>query len=99
MPALVVWIGEMLLSVVGQLVISALVSLGIGLATSTALSYVDIGATIRAEMAGAGPLYAYLGFLRVDTAITIVLSAWAGRMIVSAARVHFTKNRTPVMGS
>jgi len=95
MPIVVAWIGEMLLSVIGQLVISALISLGLGFATSAVASYVNLGANIKTVMAGAGPLYAYIGFLRIDTAITIVLSAWAGRMITSAARVHFTANKTP----
>jgi hypothetical protein len=89
----------MLLSVIGQLAISALVSIGIGFATSTVASYVNLGGNIRTVMAGAGPLYAYIGFFRIDTAITVVLSAWAGRMIVSAARVHFTPNKTPVKAS
>jgi hypothetical protein len=95
MPVVIAWLGEMLLSVIGQLAISALVSVGIGFASSSIASYVNLGGNIKTAMAGAGPLYAYIGFFRIDTAITIVLSAWAGRMITSAARVHFTANKTP----
>lgn len=93
MPILVAWIGEMLLSTIGQLAISALVSLGIGFATSSAAgSFIGMDA-IRSTLGQAGPIVDYLGWLGVDRAITIVLSAWAGRAVTSAARVHFVSKR------
>ena len=93
MPVLVAWIGEMLLSTVGQLVLSALVSVGIGFVASKATSGVIDTIGIKAMLGGAGPLLDYLGWLGVDQAITIVLSAWAGRKITDAARVHFVSKR------
>ena len=91
MPVLVAWIGEMLLSVVGQMVLSALVSVGIGMVASKVFSGVIDSSAIRNALGGAGPLLGYIGWFGIDTAITIVLSAWAGRMITDAAKVHFVK--------
>jgi len=90
MPVVVAWIGEMLLSVVGQLVLSALVSLGIGMVASKVGGGIIDATGIRAAMGNAGAVMMnYAGWFGIDTAITIVLSAWAGRKIVDAARVHF----------
>lgn len=88
MPVLIAWIGEMLLSTIGQLVFSAFVSLGIGLLVSSAASGVIDHSQIASAFANSGAAQV-LGFFGVDKAITIVLSAWAGRVIKDAAKVHF----------
>lgn len=88
MPVLVAWIGEMLLSVVGQLVFSALISLGIGLLAQSAASGVIDHTQIGAAFAASG-MTNWVGFFGIDKGMTIVLSAWAGRKITDALKVHF----------
>ena len=96
MPVVVAWIGEMLLTVVGQLAITALVSIGIGLSADAVGSGIIDSTPIRTAFASAGDLIPWLGFTGVDQAITIVLSALAGRAIVNSARAHFVrKGSTP----
>lgn len=90
MPVLVAWIGRMLLSVAGRLVISGLVAAGIGLATGKAFQATGMGDKIRSMLGSAGPLYEWVGFFGLDTAITIILSALAARAAVSAAKAYFT---------
>lgn len=84
----------MLLSVVGQLAFSALVSLGIGFVGSKIVSGVIDYTGAKQALLNAGPMVDYLGWFGVDTAMTIVLSAWAGRKITDAARVHLTSKRS-----
>ena len=91
MPVVVAWIGSMLLSIVGQMVLSALVSVGIGLAVHHAASGLIDSTGIKAMMGSAGVMVDYAGWLGIDQSITIVLSAWAGRKIVDAAKVQFVK--------
>lgn len=88
MPVVVAWIGEMLLSVVGQMVLSAFVSLGIGLLARSAASGLIDHTQIGAAFAASG-MTQWIGFFGVDKGMTIVLSAWAGRRITDAAKVHF----------
>lgn len=92
MPVVVAWIGEMLLSIIGQLIFTALVSVGVGLAVSAGASGVIDHSAIASAMASSGAAQA-LGFFGVDKAITIVFSAWAGRMIRDAAKVHFVSKQ------
>ena len=98
MPVLVAWIGEMLLSVAGQVALSVLVSLGIGIVANKVASGVIDSSGIRAAFGAAGPLLDYIGWFGIDTAITIVLSAWAGRKIVDAAKVSFVKRSSSNAG-
>lgn len=91
MPVLVAWIGEMLLTIVGQMVISALVSVGIGFVAGKVFSGVIDSTLIKSILGSAGPLVSYIGWFGIDQAMTIVLSAWAGRRITDAARVQFVK--------
>ena len=88
MPVVIAWIGEALLSVVGQMVLSALVALGIGLLAQTAASGLIDHSQIAAAFAASG-MTQWIGFFGIDKGMTIVLSAWAGRKIIDAARVHF----------
>lgn len=97
MPVFVAWIGEMLLSVVGQMAISALVSLGIGIVAQTAASGLIDHTQIGAAFAASG-MTQWIGFFGVDKGMTIVLSAWAGRKITDAARLHFV-NKAAAKGS
>ena len=94
MPIIVAWFGEMLLSTIGQLAISALVSLGIGIVGTKAVSGVLDSSGIKAMFDSAGAMSAYVGFTGVDQFITIILSAYAGRAITQAARVHFASKRS-----
>jgi hypothetical protein len=95
MPIIVSWLGGMLLSVVGQMAISALVSLGITAVASKVVPGLIDTIGIKQMLGAAGPLTDYLGWFGVDTAITIVLSAWAGRKITDAAALHFASKRKP----
>ncbi|WP_266182155.1 DUF2523 family protein [Dyella humicola] len=90
MPVVVAWIGEMLLSVVGQMVLSALVSVGIGFAVNAGATGIIDSTGLQSMLGQAGPLLGWVGVLRIDQSMTVILSAWAGRAIVDAARVHMT---------
>lgn len=92
MPILVAWIGEMLLSVVGQMALSAFVAVGIGLVANAGFSGVIDSTGIQSMLGAAGPLLGWVGVLRVDQCITVILSAWAGRRITDAAKVRLTAN-------
>lgn len=91
MPVIVAWIGTMLLSVVGQMVLSALVSLGIGFATHNILPATFGDAGIRSMMGSAGVMVDYAGWLGVDQFITIIWSAWMGRRFVESTAVAFAR--------
>lgn len=90
MPVVVAWIGTMLLSVVGEMAIRALIGVGVGFATHQ-LVIEPVREAISARLGSAGVMADYIGFLGIDTAITIVLSAWIGRAAVSASKGFFTK--------
>lgn len=92
MPIIVAWIGTMLLSVVGQMVLSALVSLGIGLAVNHAAGpTLSLLSSISGPMSTSGLMMDYAGWLGIDKFITIIMSAWMGRKIVDSAKVAFMK--------
>lgn len=91
MPVVIAWIARMLLTVVGPMALSALVSLGIGFAASKVASGLIDYSGIANKWAAAGDLRAWVGALRIDTSVTVILSAWAGRKIVDAARVHLAQ--------
>lgn len=94
MPILVAWIGEMLLSTIGQMVLSGLVAAGIGFASHSAVSAVIPGMDEMQAMLGqAGPLLPWIGYFGIDKAMTVVMSAWAGRKIVDAAHVSLVARR------
>lgn len=94
MPILVLWIGQMLLSVIGSMALSAIASIGIGFAANALGGAVDFGGHIRSVLGQAGPLYDYVIYLGLDQAITIVLSAWAGRKVTDSARAYMVANRS-----
>jgi hypothetical protein len=90
MPVLVAWIGRLLLTVGGEILIRALIGGGIGLATY-AVQVNVVRPLIASQFSMAGPLAAYIGFFGIDVAITIVLSALAGRAAVNGSKAFFTK--------
>lgn len=95
MPVLVAWIADMLVSTIGSIVVSALVSLGIGFATSHVASAVFDLSPVKAAMGSAGGLMQqYAGWLGIDQAMTIVFSAWMGRKVTDAARVSIVNRGT-----
>jgi len=90
MPVLIVWVGRMLLTVAGEMLIKALVGASIGIASYT-LVVNPVKAMIAARFAAAGPIADYIGFFGIDAAVTIVLSALAGRAAVDSSKAFFTK--------
>lgn len=88
MPVIVGWFIGALMTSVGRLVSTALIALGLGFVASKAVGMLGFKDRIQAVMSGAGPLLDYVTYLRIDTAITIILSAWAGRMATDALRAH-----------
>ncbi|WP_126537684.1 DUF2523 family protein [Aerosticca soli] len=90
MPLVMAWIGRVLLSVAGEFVVRAIIGAGVGIAT-----YHFVVAPVRQQIAMrlsvAGDLAQYVGFLGIDTAITIILSAWVGRTAVNSAKAFFVK--------
>lgn len=94
MPVLVAWIGRMLLTVAGEMLIKAL--LGASIAVSTyELVVQPVGQLIRDRFAAAGPMADYVGFLGMDVAVTIVLSALGARAAINSSKAFFTKKATP----
>lgn len=92
MPIVVAWIAEMLLSIVGQLAISAVLALGVGLVANKAAPALIDATGISAMLGSGGQMMTdYAGWMGIDKAMTIILSAWAGRALMSAARLHLTK--------
>jgi hypothetical protein len=71
MPVVIAWIGEMLLSVVGQLAFSVLVSLGIAMVANTGASVLIDHTQIGNAFAASG-LTQWIGFFGVDKGMTIV---------------------------
>jgi len=90
MPIIVAWIGRVLLTVAGEVMVRALVGAGIGLVSYQVL-ITPVRNEIATRLAGAGPLAQYIGFLGIDVAITIVLSAAAGRAVVNNSKAYFTR--------
>ena len=90
MPALIAWIGRMLLTYVGEMAVRALVGAGVGIATYK-LVVDPAKEQMRTLFQSAGPLVDYVGWLGIDVAVTIVLSAWIGRAAVSASKAFFVK--------
>jgi hypothetical protein len=93
MPVVIAWIGRLLLTVGGEILIRALIGGGIGLATY-AVQVNVIRPLIAARFAAAGPLAAYIGALGIDVFVTIILSALAGRAAVNGSKAFFTKRAT-----
>jgi len=95
MPVILVWLGSLLATMAGELAVRALVGTGVGLATyaGTTLALDAAKSTIAGRFNALGVLAGYVGFLRIDQAITIIFSAWAGRTAVSAGKAFLVKRR------
>jgi hypothetical protein len=90
MSAFMMMLGRLLTSLVGEMAIRALLGTGVALATYSLVVQPGREA-IRARFAAAGPLVDYVGWLGIDVAVTIILSAWIGRTAVSASKAFFVK--------
>lgn len=99
MPVVIAWIGEMLLTVVGQMAIRALIALGVGFAVHAGFSGVIGTSAIQSYLGAAGQLTPWIGFLCLDKVITIILSAWAGRMLADSLKVSLAKLPAPSSSS
>ena len=91
MPIVVAWIGEMLISVVGQMVLSALLAVGIGFATHAAVGGLIDSSGIFNKWKVSAEMWNWVGYLRIDQDVTIMLSAWAGRALTDSAKVALAK--------
>lgn len=95
MPVIIGWLIAALATAAGELLIRAIVGAGIGFATyevgSAAVGVVR--GYIGDRFASLGEIAGYIGFLKIDVAITIVLSAWVGRMAVSAGKAFLVKKK------
>ena len=93
MPAFFIWLFEILETRIGSIVISALLSLGLSWTTYT-FSVAPLKSLIVSSMAGAPALAVnVLGFLWVDRAVTLLLSAAAAKAAVQAGRQVLTRNK------
>lgn len=90
MPVILAWLGELVASSVGAWCISALIGAGIGFATYH-VAVQPLEGLIANQFAQAGELVNYLGWLGIDQAVTIVMSALAGRAALGAMRGHLVK--------
>lgn len=90
MPAILVWLGEMIATSIGAWVVSALVSVGVGFVTYK-LGVAPAESAIKAYFSGTGQMVAYVGWFGIDQAITIVFSALVGRVAIGALRAHLVK--------
>lgn len=93
MPAVLVWLGSLLATVAGELAVRALIGVGIGFATYT-VAIDPAKAWITNTLNGAGPLVGYIGWFGLDKAMTIVLSAWAGRIATDSAKAYLVKRKS-----
>lgn len=90
MPVVIAWLGTLVASTIGQWALSALVGVGVGLVTMKVA--IEPGeALIRSYFAQSGPMLAYIGWFGVDQAVTIIVSAWIGRVAVGSARAYFVR--------
>jgi hypothetical protein len=80
----------MLMTVAGEFLLRGLIGAGVGVATYKFV-VTPVKAQIAQRFSAAGDLAAYIGFLGIDVAVTIILSAWVGRLAVNASKAFFVK--------
>ena len=86
MPVLIAWLLEALETSLGSIVISALLTLGVSTVTYT-FTVAPFRTMIADYLGGlSGTAINILGFLGVDQAITMILSALAAKFAVDAGR-------------
>jgi uncharacterized membrane protein len=88
MPVILVWLGTLIATSVGSWCISALIALGVGFAAQTVGAGLIDHTAIFSAFQSSPALWNWVGYLHLDTDITIVLSAWAGRSITDHLKVH-----------
>jgi hypothetical protein len=91
MPVLLAWLGELVVSSVGAWALSALVGLGVGFVASTVASGLIDSSQIMTALRSSSVMWGWVGYLKIDTDITIILSAWAGRAVTNSVQAHLTK--------
>ena len=85
MPVVIAWLMSALESTAGSIIISALLSLGFSVA-SYSFGVAPLKSMIANQLAGSGGYFLnILGWLRVDVAITMVLSAYAAKWATRSA--------------
>lgn len=91
MPVFLLWLGELLESTVGAMVLQALITVGLGFATYK-LGVKPAESLVESYLASGGQdLMNYAGWLGIDQAITIVFSALIGRTAIGAAKAFLVK--------
>ncbi|HEV7121837.1 MAG TPA: hypothetical protein VGN24_00230 [Rhodanobacter sp.] len=90
MPAILLWLGSLIATSIGSWCVSALLSLGIGFAADKAGVAIIDHTAIFSAMQSSAVLWNWVGYLHMDTDITIILSAWAGRTLTDNLKVHLT---------
>ncbi|MFK2904960.1 DUF2523 domain-containing protein [Dyella ginsengisoli] len=93
MPALIAWLLGALETTIGSIIVSALLSLGLGF-TTYKFTVEPLKNFILSQSSGLGATAVnILGFLGLDQAITMILSAIAARYAVSGARAVLTRKK------
>lgn len=90
MPAFFAWLSSVLATFAGELVVRGLVGAGVAFATYKFV-VAPVREQITARLGAAGELSHFVGWLGIDVAVTIVLSAWLGRTAVSAGKAFLTR--------
>lgn len=90
MPVILAWLGELIASSIGAWCLQALIGIGVGLVTYH-VAIEPTEALIRNSFSNGGDLVNYIGWLGIDEAVTIVMSALAGRAALGALRAHLVK--------
>ena len=90
MPAILVWLGSLIVTNIGYWVVSLLLSLGVGLAAHAVAPGIISAVPIFAKFQASSVMWNWVGYLNIDTDITIILSAWAGRTLTDSMKVHLT---------
>lgn len=88
MPVILVWLGDLVVTQIGFWCVSAMLSLGIGIAAAKVMPGVIDHTGIFSAMQSSQVLWNWVGYLNIDTDITIILSAWAGRAITDSLKLH-----------
>ena len=85
MPVVIAWLMGALESGIGSIIISALLSLGLSV-VSYSFTVAPVKSMIESQLSGSGAYFLeILGFLHVDVAICMILSAYSARWATSSA--------------
>lgn len=85
MPVVIGWLMAALESTAGSIIVSALLSLGLSI-TTYSFGIGPLRSMIASQLSGSGGYFLnILGWLRVDVAISMILSAYAARWTTRSA--------------